>query len=426
MVFIANHPSSRSIFPPPAQSPEQHPLIRTGNILIYPHPHPLPMAAVTFSDLEAFRRCPYAHRLDGTEAFPDKFSLEDCLKRSVRDTIRSFSRSRIMGYRLRDEKVLEAFWNSWDKEVAKVYNPHNDDPLQYIRIGERCIRNFVSQSRVFGAADIVASEMEGTLALPGGNEILLTIQEVGRKGTTAYITRYVTDAEVSSREKLNSDLEMRASALWAMDNLGAREIVMRWVFLVQNLSTELAAVREDCLEAAKQVSGIIDEMKSSKNPLPRESEYCNVCPYQSRCPRFLHELSVRESGPDRGTELADRYLDLEQKKQALRNRIGLLEAQQDTVRAEIVAYSDSRGYMSLKGTEGKILVRHEKKAELPQDKTAVIARLKETGQYESLSMPNYSRLRSDIVKGIADPEIMKLANIENIDKIYVKKNGESR
>ena len=39
---------------------------------------------------------------------------------------------------------------------------------------------------------------------------------------------------------------MRISALWAMDNLGARETVMRWVFLVQSTVTELTAVRNQC------------------------------------------------------------------------------------------------------------------------------------------------------------------------------------
>ncbi len=67
------------------------------------------------------------------------------------------------------------------------------------------------------------------------------------------------------------------------------------------------------------------------------------------------------------------------------------------------------------------MIRHERKAELPHDKIGVIARLKETGQYETLSMPNYSRIRSDIVKGTADPKIVEMANIAEIDKIYVKK-----
>ncbi len=124
------------------------------------------------------------------------------------------------------------------------------------------------------------------------------------------------------------------------------------------------------------------------------------------------------------SELADKYLDLENKKQALKNRIELLEAEQDALKARIVAYSDSKGYMSLKGQDGKILIRHERKAELPQDKTKIIERLKDTGEYESVSMPNYSRLRADIVKGTADPVIIAMANISKVDKIYVKKKDE--
>lgn len=382
------------------------------------------MAITAFSDLESFRRCPYAYRLDRTDAFPDKVTLDECLRRSVDDTIREYARSRIMGYRLKDEKVLESFWKNWDNNYPKVYNPVKDDAMQYIRVGEKCMKNFVYQSTRFGAVDIVASDMEGTLSLPGKNEIAICIQEVGRRGSTAYITRYVTDAQVSSKEELRNDFEMRASALWAMDNLGARETVMRWMFLVQSVTTELTANRPDCQEAARQVSFMIDDMRSVKELLPRESDYCPLCPYQSRCPRFLHELSTKESGPDKGTELADRYLEYEKKKQALKNRIEVLDAEQDALKAEIVAYADSKGYMSLKGEEGKILIRHERKAELPQDKTQLIARLKQTGQYDSLSMPNYSRIRSDIVKGTADPEIAKMANIENVDKIYVKKKDE--
>ena len=68
-----------------------------------------------------------------------------------------------------------------------------------------------------------------------------------------------------------------------------------------------------------------------------------------------------------------------------------------------------------------MLIRHEKKAELPADKTGLIVRLKETGDYERLSMPNYSRIRSDIVKGTADPKIIEMSDVSDIDKIYVKK-----
>ena len=379
------------------------------------------MAVRTFEDVRVFGRCPYAYRLDRTEAFPDKITLAECIEISVKEAVGMFTGIRVMHQRLDTDRVLERFWERWDANASRIYDPANDDTMLGIRMGEKCIRNFVEMSASYGAADIVASGMTGTQKLPGGKEIGVCIEEVGRRGSTVFLTKYVISPELLSREELGKDLDMRVSALWAMDNLGTTAIVMRWAFLLQRMVTQLSADRSSCMDAAKATSGMLEEMESDKEPLPRESDYCGSCPYQSRCLRFLHELATR-NGADEGTALADEYLELEAKKRALRNRIELLDAKQDALKARIVAFSDANGYMALKGTEGKLLVRHERKAELPSDKTALIARLRETGQYDSLSIPNYSRIRSDIVKGTADPEIIAMSNVENIDKIYVKKD----
>lgn len=377
------------------------------------------MASVTFEDIRVFLRCPYAYALDRTEAYPDKITVDECLEISVKEAVATFSRSRILGRRPEEEKALEAFWMRWDENVPRVYGASRDDTMRAIRMGERCMRNFINQSSGMGAEDIVASGMTGVEPLPGGQEVGICIEEVGRRGSTLFLTRYVVSPEVMSREDLSKDLEMRVSALWAMDRQGASNVVLRWVFLVQSMSTQITAQRQDCVAAADMAASVLQQMNSGRDPLPRESDYCRICPYQARCPRFLHELSMKETGPDEGSALVDEFLDLEEKKAALRRRIEFLDAEQDAVRARIVAYADSKGYMSLKGEKGKVLVRHEKKVDLPSDKTELIARLKETGQYEALSMPNYPRLRSDIAKGIADPGISAMAHIEDIDKVYL-------
>lgn len=268
--------------------------------------------------------------------------------------------------------------------------------------------------------EIVASFMQGTLILPNGIEIRVNAEEVGRKNSAVTITKYVTSVQVEPNEKLEYDLEMSALALWAMNNLNTEQVIRRWVFLLQKITSEIPADKASCTESMKDLSDKIKNM-NSENPLPHESEYCPMCPYQSRCPRFLHELSVMKTDPDEGVKLADEYLEIEKKKQALKNRIELLTAEQDQIKAKIVAFSDSNGYMSIKGSDGKLLIRHEKKVELPDDKTKIVERLKTTGQYDSISMPNYPRLRSDIAKGIADPAIVEMANIISIDKIYIKK-----
>ena len=36
-------------------------------------------------------------------------------------------------------------------------------------------------------------------------------------------------------------------------------------------------------------------------------------------------------------------------------------------------------------------------------------------------MPNYPRLRSDIAKGVADPEVASLATVVPVDKVYYRR-----
>ncbi len=171
-----------------------------ANTIICPHYHQGTMPAATFRDLERRLRCLYAYRLDRTDAFPDKITMRECLDTSVRETIAECSRSRIMGYRMKEEKVLDSFWKKWDSNYPKVYNPRKEEPGEYIRFDGKCIRNFVYQSTRFGAADIIAAHMEGTFRLSDRHEIVVDIEEVGRRGTTAYITRYITDTKMLSKE----------------------------------------------------------------------------------------------------------------------------------------------------------------------------------------------------------------------------------
>ncbi len=90
----------------------------------------------------------------------------------------------------------------------------------------------------------------------------------------------------------------------------------------------------------------------------------------------------------------------------------------------MVKYADEKGFMALTGTGAKALIRHEKKVELPEDKTEVIARLRDTGEYDAISMVNYSRLRSDIAKGKADPEIVRMATVTDVGKVYLRRRSD--
>ena len=343
---------------------------------------------------------------------------------SVKQAIFGVSRSRIMGYRIKQDDILSRFWNAWDENVVRLQSDCDQDDLRkYIKLGEKCINNFVKMNSRFNSVEVAANDMHGIVHLPRDNSIEISIDEIGKMGLTAFVCRYVTDPGLRSKEELMEDPEMTLCASWASDNIpGVRKVMIQWRFLASDLETSYPAELDDVKRIMSDISDEIDDIRH-KEPLPRESDLCRICRYKASCPRFIHELSLNEENMhlDEGVRLVDEYAELDEKISALKKRQEVLKAQQDVVGAKIVAFSDHNHFMSVTGHTHKALIRRERRADFPQDKTAIIDRLKRTGEYDSLSTVNYPRLRSDVLNGRADPEIVKMTTITENDKIYLKK-----
>ena len=99
----------------------------------------------------------------------------------------------------------------------------------------------------------------------------------------------------------------------------------------------------------------------------------------------------------------------------------LLEAKQDAVGRRLVAFADANGFMAVTGKTYKALIEHERKVELPKDKTELVALIRDIGEYERLSGVNYPKLRSEILSGKADPRIAAKADMVTVDKAYLRK-----
>ncbi len=381
------------------------------------------MSAATFLDLMRHRRCPYEfmlRRRSGSE----HISLEECMDMSVRDAVFSADQDLIMRGRILRDDAMSAFWDSWDRHLPDVY-PEPEETLTMIRFGERCVDNHLQSLRSRGYEQMVAAGIGGTLELPDGREVLVSIDAVYGAGDTKTVCRYVCEPGLRPSRDLARDMEMRMCALWAFRSLpGCRHVRMRWEYLGSGARSECVAVRGDLESSVGDMAEAVARLDRTEGLLPRESPHCRECRYLQVCPRQIHELAL-DSDPssltaEEGARLVDQYAELQEKIDALRRRQAVLEAQQRLLADRLVEYSDANGYMAVCGSGYKALIRHEKKVELPEDKTEIIGRLKATGQYDGLSMVNYPRLRSDIAKGVADPEIVRMADILDVGRVYLR------
>ncbi len=380
------------------------------------------MPVTTFWDLERFRRCPYAFMVD-RKGGGHTITVTECMRMSVHDAVLYADQRRMMRGQVERDDVLSVFWDSWDRHFPDVY-PQTAEVRDMIRFGERCVDGYMSALPRRSAEEIVAVGLSSTIALPDGTEVLTPIDIVYGSGRTAVVCRYVCDPGLRSSKELAADVEMRLCALWVLENLREYDRVkLRWEFLGSKASSECTANMNDLRAVESEVATAVADL-SDEDVLPRETEYCSECPHISSCPRYLHELSLKADAmvmDDDGVGLVDEYAELQEKIDALRRRQATLETRQKAVADLMVKYADKKGFMALTGTRAKALIRHERKVELPEDKTEVIARLRDTGEYDAISMVNYSRLRSDIAKGKADPEIARMATVTDVGKVHLRR-----
>jgi hypothetical protein len=386
------------------------------------------MHTLTSRDVERCKRCPLLFRLYKAESSSDLSAFE-CMDRAVRDTVIEAGNDRIMKRTLKEDDLLSAYWDRWDSLSPHILPSEDSSNLDYIRLGETCIRNFVKISSWKDASNIVAAGMKGKFKLSDDITLNLTLDEVTRASRNIVITRYVTEPVLWSKEDLQRDWEMSIDALWAQENVpDAKNISVQWIFL-SNGTYIRDAVQQSLLEQNRDL--LLGELESllKDDALPRETLGCSYCQYRTQCPRFLHELSLdtpERMSLDAGVRLVDEYAELTEKINALESRKKVLETKRGAVMNEIIAFADANGFMSVTGHTEKVLVKHEKKVDLPEDKTELIDKLKSKGLYDGLSMVNYSKLRSDIAKGAADPEIASMARISRVDKLYMKRRRPDR
>ena len=382
------------------------------------------MSVITFGDIERHLRCPYEFQLDRRSGVW-RINADECMDMSVRDAILASEQRRLTtGRPMGRDEIMSFYWDSWDRHFPDVF-PLASDTAGLVRFGERCIDNYLAISGP-DPRETAAVGVSGVLPLNDGREVLVAMDAVRIHGSTATVCRYVCDPGIRSSDELSSDREMALCARWAMSNIkGCTRVRLRWDFLGSGTTTE-ATVRMSVMEAAMaEVSDLVRQIECGGDVLPRETDHCRECPYARSCPRKLHEVMLAEDpsriSSDDGVRLVDEYAELQDKIDSLKRRQQELEARRDAVVDGIVAYADLNGFMSVSGHGAKALVRHERKVDLPENKIPIVTRLKETGQYDALSMPNYPRLRSDIAKGLADPEIARMATITELGKVYLRR-----
>lgn len=286
---------------------------------------------------------------------------------SVIETVLECERTR-MDSKVSKDLAMDILYKNWDPFIPDLKS--TPDLPAAMKASERCISNYVrTAGKAWGQA--VAVE----IGVPFGDSKIFIHEILKRGDRTAVIVLFFADPD-STIPETSSDEILAMSDIALQQLKECRSVMLRCEMLYNGTYVE-NAVNADDIES------------------------------------YRNHPRVRDR--DNTPELVAIYAELQEKIDALTGRKEMLLEKQKKIAGELAKKVGNHGEARGNGVTAVVYVRKE--VSFPEDKSDIIDILKRKGSYEKLSTVNWSRLRADVAKGAADPEVTKLATIKDTVRI---------
>lgn len=245
------------------------------------------MARYSHSKLSTFEQCPLMYRFGYIDHLPKPPSgIEAFMGDLVHQTLEDLFRLKLEFDR---EPTCEAaeqlFLQKWDE----TYSP--DIPIvrrdvtaeDYKNKGLKCLRNFFEMDSCEDFGELVTPELDFHFGL-GDNTLTGKIDRIQRRDGKYHIIDYKTSRRDMTQEKADSDRQLALYEIAVRELFpDAEEVVLHWYMLDHThvVSSTRERAELDALKTAIQLT--IDEIESTTDFLPCESNLCDWCDYQDAC-----------------------------------------------------------------------------------------------------------------------------------------------
>ncbi|MCL2148019.1 MAG: PD-(D/E)XK nuclease family protein [Methanomassiliicoccaceae archaeon] len=372
------------------------------------------MTTYSHSRLSAFEQCRHRYKLRYIDkvAVPEARSVELFLGDMVHRTLERLYRD--LGHMRTDtlEELIDFYRKEWASnytdEITIVKEHYTQD--NYLAMGERYISDYYERFKPFDGERVLGVETQDRLDIGGGRSYHIRMDRLARRGNEYYVCDYKTNSNMMTQKEADADRQLAMYALWVRENFpDAERIVLVWHML--KFDADVRSVRTDAQldSLLERTVEEIDEIEACTEWPTSPGALCKYCEYRWVCPETAHLfVSSPEGGATRadddGARLVDELSDLKEAE-------GRIAARSEALRASLLEFARARGITAVYGSNYKLSVKETRKAVLPEDKAEVIKAINEKGLQGEYLMVNSVRLKGDILKGKADPEIIRLAEI---------------
>ena len=376
------------------------------------------MTTYSHSRISTYETCPYKYKLQYIDKIKPEIqnTIEAFMGDLVHRTLEKLYSVKKFHKRVSKAMLLKFFKDLWEKEYSKdILIAKRDQGLtqdNYKKMGIEFISNYYDRMKPFDQLTIIDLETQDRMTLKDGNQWHVRIDKFAcDKEGNYYVCDYKTNARMKDQEEADSDRQLAMYSIWVKDKFkDAKSVILVWHMLAFNKDITSIRTEEELKKLEEETINKIKEIEERKDFPTNVTALCNYCGYQSICPSFMHKLeldkkeTIEEFKEDEGVKIVDEFSEV-------KKNLTELKKKEDELKQKLIDYAKQFKIDTVYGSNMKTSVKEIEKVVLPEDKSELIAFLKNKGIYDDVSMINFMGFQSKVLKGELPQEVKDMVDI---------------
>jgi len=314
------------------------------------------------------------------------------------------------------EEVIIFYNQLWKKEyvpeilVAKASQGLTAE--DYRKMGEKFLIDYYFKHTPFNDLTIIGLETQDRMTLPDGNSWHVRIDKLGFDSEgNYYVCDYKTNSRMKAQSEADSDRQLAMYSIWVRNKFkDARRVILRWHMLAFNSDVDSSRTDKELNHLQNEIVEKIKEIESATQFPTNKTALCNYCVFKDICPVFGHKTMTEEQTSlskfkkEDGTRMVDEYAKIVNERKAL-------EEKEEKLKEDLIEFAKEFELENIYGNDMIVSVKGFNKVVMPEDKTKLIAKLKEIGLYEELTSINFMKLQSMVKKGELSDSIKDMLGV---------------
>jgi len=374
------------------------------------------MATYSHSRVTTFENCPYKYKLQYIDRKkPDiPTTIEAFMGDIVHQVLEDLYKRKRFKQRIAKASLIKFYRDLWKKNYSYdiLIVKKGLDAENYRKMGEKFLSDYFDRMKPFEDMTILGLETMDKMTLKDGNQWHVRIDKLGcdNKGNY-FVCDYKTNSRMKDQNEADEDRQLAMYTIWVKDKFkDAKSVKLIWHMLAFNKDAISERTDEQLMKLQDEVIERIKEIENATEFPTNVTALCDYCGFRGECPSFKHQAElekieiVEQFKEDEGVKLVDKYSEI-------KTKLAELKTAEEEFKDNLIRYAKQFEIDIVYGSNKKCSVKEIDKVVMPEDKEKLIALLKKKGLWDEMSMINFMKFQSNILKDELDENIKKMVDI---------------